>query len=58
MKVRKQVPVSEKIMLNLEEAVAYSGLGINKLRKISDSDYKQQTLTLTDRRIYERGSYE
>lgn len=32
----KEVPLWEKSNLTLEEASAYSGIGINKLRKLSD----------------------
>ena len=33
----KEVPIWEKSNLTLEEAAAYSGIGINKLREMSDS---------------------
>ena len=33
----KDVPIWEKSNLTLEEAAAYSGIGINKLREMSDS---------------------
>ena len=32
------VPVWEKLNLTLEEAAAYSGIGIYKLRELSDDD--------------------
>ena len=32
----KEVPIWEKSNLTLEEAAAYSGIGINKLRKMTD----------------------
>ena len=32
----RQVPIWEKSNLTLEEAAAYSGIGINKLRSLSD----------------------
>ena len=32
----KEVPIWEKFNLTLEEAAAYSGIGINKLRRLSD----------------------
>ena len=32
----RQVPIWEKSNLTLEEAAAYSGVGINKLRSLSD----------------------
>ena len=34
----KEVPIWEKSNLTLEEAAAYSGIGINKLRRMSDSE--------------------
>ena len=34
----KEVPVWEKSNLTLEEAAAYSGIGINKLRKMTDKE--------------------
>ena len=33
----RQIPIWEKSNLTLEEAAAYSGIGINKLREMSDS---------------------
>lgn len=32
----EEVPIWQKSNLTLEEAAAYSGIGINKLRKLSD----------------------
>lgn len=32
----KEIPLWERSNLTLEEASAYSGIGVNKLRKISD----------------------
>ena len=33
---KKEVPIWEKSNLTLEEAALYSGIGINKLRKITE----------------------
>ena len=33
-----EVPIWEKANLTLEEAAAYSGIGINKLRDLSNND--------------------
>lgn len=33
---RKEVPIWEKSNLTLDEAAAYSGIGKNKLRELSD----------------------
>lgn len=34
--MQKEIPLWEKSNLTLEEAAAYSGIGVNKLRKLSD----------------------
>lgn len=34
----KEVPLWQKSNLTLEEASAYSGIGINKLRRLSDAE--------------------
>ncbi len=34
----KEIPIWEKSNLTLEEAAAYSGIGINKLREITNED--------------------
>ena len=34
----KEVPIWEKSNLTLDEAAAYSGIGINKLRTITDNE--------------------
>ena len=36
--IRKDVPIWQKSLLTLEEAAAYSGIGINKLREITNDD--------------------
>ncbi len=38
----KEVPIWEKSNLSLEEAAAYSGIGINKLRELKDVTDKGQ----------------
>lgn len=34
----KQVPIWEKSNLTVEETAAYSGIGINKIREMSNGD--------------------
>ena len=36
--MKKEVEIRHKTLLSLEEAAAYTGLGVNVLRKISSSD--------------------
>ena len=38
----KEVPIWEKTNLTLEEAAAYSGIGINKLREITNNDRSEE----------------
>lgn len=51
---RKTVPVWEKSNLTLEEAAAYSGIGINKLRKMSDDQRCPFVLWNGTRRLIKR----
>ena len=49
----KDVPIWEKSNLTLEEAAAYSGIGINKLREISN-DNPAMTLFVGSKRLLKR----
>lgn len=35
---KKEIPIWEKSNLTLEEAATYSGIGINKLRQLTDKE--------------------
>ena len=50
----KEVPIWEKSNLTLEEAAAHSGIGINKLRSISDSEKCQFVLWIGSKRLIKR----
>ena len=50
----KEVPIWEKSNLTLEEAAAYSGIGINKLRSISDIEKCQFVLWIGSKRLIKR----
>ena len=50
----KDVPIWEKSNLTLEEAAAYSGIGINKLRTLSDSEHCQFVLWIGSKRLIKR----
>jgi len=50
----KVVPIWEKSNLTLEEAAAYSGIGINKLRKLTDDDNCQFVLWIGTKRLIKR----
>ena len=50
----KTVPIWEKTNLTLEEAAAYSGIGINKLRKLSDDENCSFVLLIGSKRLIKR----
>ena len=50
----KEVPIWEKSNLTLEEAAAYSGIGINKLRTLTDNEYCQFVLWVGSKRLIKR----
>lgn len=50
----KDVPVWEKTMLTLEEAASHTGIGMNKLRELSNSDECDFVLWNGSRRLLKR----
>ena len=50
----KEVPIWEKSNLTLAEAAAYSGIGINKLRKLTDSEQCHFVLWVGSKRLIKR----
>ncbi len=52
--MKYEVPIWEKSNLTLEEAAAYSGVGINKLRTISDSESCPFVLWIGSKRLLKR----
>ena len=52
--MKHEVPIWEKSNLTLEEAAAYSGVGINKLRKLSDSESCPFVLWIGTKRLLKR----
>jgi excisionase family DNA binding protein len=50
----KEVPIWERSNLTLEEAAAYSGVGINKLRSLSDRERCQFVLWIGSKRLIKR----
>ena len=52
--MRIEIPIWEKSNLTLEEAAAYSGIGINKLRKMSDDNNCQFVLWNGTKRLIKR----
>lgn len=52
--MKYEVPIWEKSNLNLEEAAAYSGIGINKLRVITDREDCAFVLWVGSKRLIKR----
>lgn len=52
--IKKEVPVWEKSNLTLEEAAAYSGIGIHKLRALSDKEDCAFVLWIGTKRLIKR----
>ncbi len=50
----KEVPIWNKSNLTLEEAAAYSGIGINKLRKLTDDENCEFVLWVGAKRLIKR----
>lgn len=48
------IPIWEKSNLTLEEASAYSGIGINKLRELSDNKNCDFVLWVVSKRLIKR----
>lgn len=54
----KEVPLSEKVNLSLGEAAAYFGIGINKLRDMSNDDDCPFVLWNGNKRLIKREALE
>lgn len=50
----KEVPIWEKSNLTLEEAAAYYGIGVNKLREITNDDNCKFVLWVGNKRLIKR----
>lgn len=59
-KTRKQqdVPIDKKELLTLEEAAAYTGIGINKLRELSNDEDCEFVLWNSSKRLLKRRKLE
>lgn len=52
--MKREIPIWEKSNLTLEEAAAYSGIGINKLRKLTESEQCAYVLWNGTKRLIKR----
>ncbi|MEE0678189.1 MAG: excisionase [[Clostridium] leptum] len=53
-----EVPIWEKSNLTLEEAAAYSGIGINKLRQLTNDEDCEFILWLGTKRLIKRRKFD
>ena len=56
--MRCEIPVWEKADLTLEEAAAYSNIGINRLRELSDGDQCPFVLFVGNKRLIKRKQFD
>ena len=54
----KEVPIWEKSNLTLEEAAAYTGIGVNKIREISNNDNCPFVLWVGNKRLKKRKKFD
>ena len=50
----KEIPIWQKSNLSLEEAAAYSGIGVNKLRDITNDEFCKFVLWVGNKRLIKR----
>ncbi len=56
--MRCEIPIWEKANLTLEEAAAYSNIGINRLRELSDGDQCPFVLFVGNKRLIKRKQFD
>lgn len=54
----KEVPIKDKLNLTIEEAAAYSNIGINKLRSMADEPSCPFVLYIGKRKVIKRKEFE
>lgn len=54
----KEVPIWEKSNLTIEEAAAYTGIGWNKLRELSEDKQCQFVLWVGNKRLIKRRKFD
>jgi len=55
---KKEVPIWEKSNLTLEEAAAYFGIGVNKLRELTDERGCDYVLWIGTKRLIKRKKFD
>lgn len=57
-RIVKEVPIWEKSNLTVEEAAAYTGIGINKIREMSNGDNCPFVLWVGNKRLIKRRKFD
>ena len=52
--MNNEVDIKDKVLLTLEEAAAYTGVGINKLRKLSNNENCKFVIFIGTKRMLKR----
>lgn len=52
--MNNEVDIKDKVLLTLEEAAAYTGVGINKLRKLSNNEHCKFVIFIGTKRMLKR----
>ena len=55
---KKEVPIWERSNLTLEEAAAYFGIGINRLREMTNDENRKFVLWIGNKRMIKRKALE
>lgn len=58
MYMKQEIPVWEKLNLSFEEAAAYSGIGINKLRSITNDPRCSFVIRIGNKKLIKRKKFE
>lgn len=53
-----QVPIYEKVTLTIDEAAAYSGIGVNKIRELANDPKNRIGLNIGRRMLIKRKEFE
>ncbi|WP_342758373.1 excisionase [Kineothrix sedimenti] len=56
--MKREIPVWEKANLTVEEAAAYSGIGLNKIRELSNDEQCPFVLWVGNKRLIKRKKFD
>lgn len=55
---KEYVPIHEKVTLTIDEAAAYSGIGVNKIRELANDPRNRIGLSIGRRMLIKRKEFE